>query len=72
MNAYRSSLAVALAFLLALSHAQAQAFLDAVDDALSISNADGTLHADLSFLADVELFGLRLQIPFAFAERAFL
>ncbi len=63
MNAYRPCLAVALALLLALSHAQAQAFLDAVDDALSISNADGTLHADLSFLADAELYVPQVPAP---------
>ena len=30
--------------------------LDSLDDALSISNAERTLHADLSFLADLELY----------------
>ena len=34
----------------------AQAWLDDVDDALSLSNHDGSWRADLSFLADLDLF----------------
>ena len=56
MNAHLPPLIAAAAGLFALSSAHADLSLDSLDDALSISNADHTLHADLSFLADLELY----------------
>lgn len=55
MNA--RSLLVLVSFLVCgLQHSPAQSFLDALDEALSVSNANQTLRADLSFLGDFEVY----------------
>lgn len=56
MNAHHPLLIAAALSLCALSSASGEGVLDSLDEALSISNADQTLRADLSFLADLELY----------------
>lgn len=56
MNARRLPLILVLVLFHPFGIMRAQSFLDSIDDALSLSNADHTLHADLSFLADLELY----------------
>lgn len=55
MNA-RSLVVLVSLLVCGLQHSPAQSFLDALDEALSVSNANQTLRADLSFLGDFEVY----------------
>lgn len=56
MNAHPKLLALTLLILSACVTTHAESLFDSLDSALSIANADRSLHADLSFLADLELY----------------